>query len=139
MALINNKKYSWSDIHAVVLNRLILGITAINYSSKREYELAMGQGDVAQGYTKGSYKPTAKVKLQMDEMQALRRIAPGGDITNLPPVTWTITYVDDDNIPVTHEFTATFTNDEGGGDNGSNKALESDIELFVIGKINYNA
>lgn len=136
---INNRKFSWSDIHAVVLGRLILGITEITYSDNAKIENAMGQGTVAQGYTIGDYEAKANLKLQMDEVQALRRIAPGGHLYKLPPIEWTVAYVNDDNLPVTHQFTALFKNDEGGGSNGSNKALESGLELFVVGEINWNA
>ena len=135
--LINNRLHSWSDIKAIALNRLIIGIKAINYKDNLVHEDGMGQGAIPVGYTTGNYKAEASVTLLMAEVQALRNASPDGRLTSIRPFVWNIAYINEDNLPVRHSFLAKFTNDEGGGDNGSASALESKLELKVIGQIKW--
>ena len=137
--LINSRLYSWSDITALILNHLLIGIKAINYKDNVVHEDAMGQGSVPVGYTTGPYKAEASVVLLMSEVQALRNASVDGRLTSIRPFVWTIAYLNEDQIPVKHSFMAKFTNDEAGGDNGSSGALETKLELKVVGRINWKA
>lgn len=136
---INTRLYSWADIKAFMLGRMPTGITEITYKDNLPHEDVYGQGNVPVGYTVGNYKAEASITLLMGEVEALRRASPTGRLSSIRPFLITVAYINEDQIPVKHSFTAKFTSDEGGGNNGNSNALATTLPLKVVGMINWKA
>jgi len=96
--LINGKSYEWADIVVNIMGVPIVGITSISYDDKQNMVNVMGAGNrpVSRGY--GSFEPTAKITMLMEEVEALRTVARGisqyGSIQSIPEFDIQVIYLD---------------------------------------------
>lgn len=92
--LINGKAYEWADIKVNLFGVPIVGITAIEYDDKQNMTNIMGAGNrvVSRGY--GSFEPTAKITLLMEEIENIMSVAPLGVIQSIPEFDITVAYLD---------------------------------------------
>lgn len=90
--LINGESYAWAQIVCTVLNVPIVGITEISYKEMQEKKDNYGQGKypVSRGY--GKIETEGSITLYMEEVEALRRVAPNGRILDIPPFPIVVTY-----------------------------------------------
>lgn len=92
--LINGKANEWADIVVNVLGSPLTSITGLEYEDNQEMENIYGAGNrpVARAY--GNFKPTAKLTINMEELEGIQAIAPNGDIQRIPEFDITVVYFD---------------------------------------------
>ncbi|HTF18154.1 MAG TPA: hypothetical protein VK658_08790 [Chryseolinea sp.] len=85
--LINGSTYNWAQIRTQFSNMTtpMIGVTAINYSSSREFENIPGAGDQPVARSSGNVTYEASITLFKDEVKRLQDAAPFGDITLMSP------------------------------------------------------
>jgi len=130
--VINNRKYSWADVNAIIFGRLLVGISAISYKHKEEIKGVKGSGKKDIGYVQGNYEADGSITLHMDEVQSIRRkLLPGQNLMSIKPFKVVVAFINEDNLPVKHSFNAKFMNDGVEVDNGGTKAIDSKIDLYI--------
>jgi hypothetical protein len=87
---VNGHMYGWATLELRILGRLVIGITKIEYKmvSEKVHNYGKGRRPIGVGY--GNIKPEAMIGLHQEELQALRAIAPFGDITQIPAFSGTV-------------------------------------------------
>lgn len=109
--LINGRAYDYTQITAVVLGVPLAGISAINYVTEQEKKNNFGTGNQPVSRGRGPKDPTASMEISMNDVEAIRDVAPNGDLLDIPPFDIVIVF---GNIqkPVTHVLkNAEFSND----------------------------
>ncbi len=113
MATINGKQYEWAHIDTVVMGRPVIGLRGIDYKKSREKEPLYGRGYKAIGIQKGNEKCEGTLTVLQSELEAMCRAAGSRlDVTELPPIDITVSYVPEDGTPIVDlirgvEFTET--------------------------------
>jgi len=72
---INQKEYAWGDISVYVLGRFIFGLTAIEYTTKKEKTHRYGAGRNPRSIQHGKRTPEGKWAISQSEVEALNRAA----------------------------------------------------------------
>lgn len=95
--LINGKSYEWADIIINILGVPLIGVTQISYDENQKMENIMGAGNrvVSRGY--GSYEPTAKITILMEELenfQTANALSQFGSIQDIPEFDINVMYLD---------------------------------------------
>ena len=136
--LINGRAYDFSQIQATVLGVPLQSITEINYTEVQEKTNNMGAGTrpVSRGH--GAIEPEASIGLSMNDIEALRAVAPGGSLLKIPAFDITDTYLHPTQAQVvTHVLkNAEFTDDgveASQGDTDINRTF-----ALVISNIKFN-
>ena len=82
--LINGVNYSWGNLTIVAYGNIVIAVTALKYKSKQEKTNNYGLGiePISRGYGRKEYE--SSVTLYIDELKKLRKVAPGGDIMQIP-------------------------------------------------------
>lgn len=109
--LINGRAYDYVDIQLSILGAQINGITEINYTSEQEKTNNFGAGvyPVSRGHA--ARDTTGSLGLNMNEVEALRGVAPFGDLLQIPAFDVIIVFGNVQN-PKTHVVkNVEFTND----------------------------
>ena len=83
-ALINGKSYEYADISMNIMGVIIAGITEINYSDEQDITPVYGAGRKMVSYGNGQIKPSGHIKLLMEEVENIVRVAPLGRIQDIP-------------------------------------------------------
>lgn len=110
--LINGEAYAWAQIVCTVLNVPIVGITEIKYNAKqvKKDNYSTGVYPTSRGY--GNKEFDASITFAMEELEAIRRAVPGGDILDVPPFQVVVNFIPKNGIVVTHTlFNAEFLED----------------------------
>jgi hypothetical protein len=102
--LINGVSYSWADIILNIMGQPIAGVSAINYSDKREKQDNHGAGANPVARTYGKKTSNASITLDVLEVEALQNAAPDGDISRIPPFTVPVCFVNEAGVLVTHKL-----------------------------------
>lgn len=91
--LLNGVSYGWGSIQVFMLNKNIIGCRAINYTMNSETENIYGTGvnPVQRGF--GNVTFEGSITLLKEEVVALQKIAPLGDITNIPAFDIMVSYL----------------------------------------------
>jgi hypothetical protein len=136
LPLINGQTYAWSDIELSIMGVVVTGVTEIDYESDRESKLHYGAGSEPISYAYGTLKCKGGVTLAMSALDAIREVAPLGDITLCPPFPIIVSFVNAVNKIVTHKLLGCmFTNDGMSAKHGDTN-IEKKLNL-LIGKIIY--
>lgn len=100
--LINGTAYSWSQIKVNILGVPVVGIDAIKYGEKQAIEDNMGAGNrpVSRGY--GGITAEAAVTLHMEEVEAIQRAVPTGNILDVPEFDIIVSFLPTGGNIVTH-------------------------------------
>lgn len=100
MPIINNKEYAWGDITVVILGRPIIGITGIEYTSKKVKEQRYGSGRDVKSIQHGRWEPGGTITLMQSEVIAMNKAAKQGGYRNVLDIEVDIivSYVSDDGI-----------------------------------------
>lgn len=101
-ALINGKSYEWADIIINILGAQFAGVTSISYEDNQEMENIYGAGNRPVSRAYGNFRPTAKVTLLMEELEAIQAIAPNGVLQLIPEFDITVAFVDSALVPRVH-------------------------------------
>ena len=83
MATFDSKQYSWCDISIAFGGRILIGVTEVEYTEKREKDLLYGRGCKPHGIVSGNRSFEGKVSLWQSELEAMTRDAPNNDILGL--------------------------------------------------------
>lgn len=75
MIRINNKEYEWGDISVVVLGKIVLGITGVEYTATRTKETRRGAGVMPKSIQYGDREFTGTLTLMQSEVIALNQAA----------------------------------------------------------------
>lgn len=91
--LINGRAHDWASITLCYANVIVAGITAIKYGETRDKQdnYGLGSRPVSRGY--GQVKATSNITMLAEEVAALEKIAPNGDITLLPPTDVVVSFI----------------------------------------------
>ncbi|KGF16409.1 hypothetical protein HMPREF1640_09895 [Prevotella sp. S7-1-8] len=131
---INGKLYDWADIVTTIAGVPVTGIVAIEYSDDQEVEVKYGAGRYPVGYGKGRIKPTAKITLYQEEVEAIQAQSVNGRLQDIAPFDINVTYMPDSGIVKTDKLrNCMFKNNKRGwkeGDTG--KTVELDLLLSNI-------
>lgn len=131
---INGKLYDWADIVTTIAGVPVTGIVAIEYSDDQEVEVKYGAGRYPVGYGKGRIKPTAKITLYQEEVEAIQAQSANGRLQDIAPFNINVTYMPDSGIVKTDKLrNCMFKNNKRDwkeGDTG--KTVELDLLLSNI-------
>jgi len=134
--LINGRAYDYADIQLSVLGAQINGVTEITYTSEQEKTNNFGTGifPVSRGHA--GRDCSGSLGLNMNEVEALRGVAPFGDLLNIPTFDVVIVFGNVTN-PKTHVVkNVEFTNDgveTSQGDTAINRVFD-----FVASHVVYS-
>lgn len=101
---INGKLYDWADIVTTIAGVPVTGIVAIEYSDDQEVEVKYGAGRYPVGYGKGRIKPTAKITLYQEEVEAIQAQSVNGRLQDIAPFDINVTYMPDSGIVKTDKL-----------------------------------
>lgn len=131
---INGKLYDWADIVTTIAGVPVTGIVAIEYSDDQEVEVKYGAGRYPVGYGKGRIKPTAKITLYQEEVEAIQAQSVNGRLQDIAPFNINVIYMPDSGIVKTDKLrNCMFKNNKRNwkeGDTG--KPVELDLLLSNI-------
>lgn len=83
MATFNSKQYAWCELSIAFAGRILIGVTELEYTEKREKDLLYGRGCKPHGIVSGNHSFEGKVSLWQSELEAMTRDAPNNDILGL--------------------------------------------------------
>ena len=83
MATFNSKQYAWCDLSIAFGGRILIGVTELEYTEKREKDLLYGRGCKPHGVAVGNRSYEGKMSLWQSELEAMTRDAPNNDILGL--------------------------------------------------------
>jgi hypothetical protein len=83
MATFNSKQYAWCELSIAFGGRIIIGVTELEYTEKREKDLLYGRGCKPHGIVAGNRSFEGKVSIWQSELEAMTRDAKDNDILNL--------------------------------------------------------
>lgn len=136
--LLNGVAYGWGSTQVFMLNKNIIGCRAINYKVVSETENIYGTGvnPVQRGFGNITYE--GSITLLKEEVVELQKIAPLGDICNIPAFDIQISFLP--GLAATKVCTDTlkkvvFTNN---GHTGAQNDKSYEVELVLsIGSIDF--
>ena len=103
--LVNGIEYSWANAVFAVAGVVVTGISEIEYSDSVEKVHNWGSGDKPVSRSYGKYEATGSITLHMSEVEGLTRVAPNGDIKQIPPFDITVTFAAQlGQLPVKHKL-----------------------------------
>lgn len=100
--LINGVAYSWGQIILTILGAPIAGVSEIEYDDKQDIVDNYGAGNFVNSRGFGKVETSAKIKLSMEEVEALTNKAPGRRIQNIPEFDTIVTYLNPGGAVVRH-------------------------------------
>lgn len=132
--LINGKAWGWVDLEASILGRSLVGVNSLEYSVSSETEEVMGAGKFPVAYGEKAETYSGSIELLMEEIVALRRVAPGNNLTTLPPFQIIARYSTNAGTKVTKDvITCQITEDKGGMAQGeSHKYHTLNLKVYSI-------
>ena len=84
LTLVNGRAFSYVDVTLAILNVPIPGLSAINYTEEQDKTNEFGTSNrpVARGV--GAINASGSLEMSMNEVEALRDIAPNGSLLLIP-------------------------------------------------------
>ena len=79
----SSKQYAWCDISVAFGGRIIEGITAVEYTEKKEKDFLYGRGCKPHGIVGGNRSMEGKITLWQSEIEAMTRDAKNKDLLSL--------------------------------------------------------
>lgn len=137
--LINGRSYSWADLTVNIFGAPLAGISAISYEDKTEKTNIYGAGNkpVARGYGNTTYE--GSITISVEEVEAIEKAAPQGNIAKIPPFTVVVAYVPEGSTKIKKEklLAVEFTGNKRAWKQ-NDQTGEVEIPL-IIGDIVWNA
>lgn len=97
--MFSSKQYAWSDISVSIGGKVLQGITAIEYTQKREKELIYGRGDDPHSIGRGKNSYEGKVSIWQSELEAMVQSTASKNVLSLS-FDLIISYVPEDGGPI---------------------------------------
>lgn len=82
--LINGRAYDYVDIQLSILGAEINGVTEINYTQEQEKANNFGTGVFPTSRGRAARDTSGSLGLSMNEVEALREVAPLGNLLDIP-------------------------------------------------------
>lgn len=139
--MINGKKYSWEDITITFPHGVMVDVSEIEYSDKKETEAQYGKGATPTGYGEGNYSAEGKAKMKREEFELLKAslVKLGAkSIYKHKPFPITVGYANDDQPTVTDTLKACKITAMSNGPKQGDKSVDVEIELLILGGIDWN-
>ena len=136
--LINGVSHSWVDIVINLLGVPVAGVRGIKYDETQEKTNNYGSGrrPVSRGY--GKIETTGSITLMSEEILALEKAAPNGNILDIPPFEVIVSYIpkNSTNICTDVLHNCEFTKNARDAKEGD-VMLETELDL-VISHVDWN-
>jgi len=129
--LINGRAYSWGDIKCVVLGTPVAGISSISYEDEQEIEDNYGAGRLPVSRGHGQITTTASLTLQMEELVALQKVAPGGRLQDIPAFDIVVSYLPGNGTVTTDILKNVQFKKNARAPKQGDKKIESEIPLAI--------
>jgi hypothetical protein len=83
--LINGRAYSFVDVVVKIAGVIAPSVMKIDYTEDQEKKNNFGTGERPTSRGKGKIEAKASIDLSMNDVEAIRDVAPDGSLLNLPP------------------------------------------------------
>lgn len=138
---INGKFRNYGSIRITAFGSTLTTAKAISYDREDDIDGVKALGTTKDiGHTQGNEKYNGSITLLSEEVDAIQKsLPPGKSIQDIPPFPISVSYVDDNNLQVSHTLIGCkFKKNSRAGEAGSNDALAVEIPLYIA-DINWNA
>lgn len=139
--MINGKRYGWEDISIVFPSGVMVTITEIEYSDKKDNEALYGKGSNPNGYGEGNYSAEGKAKMSREEYESFTTalLALGApSIYQHKPFPVIVNYANADQIPITDTLRSCKLKSTSNGPKQGDKSVEVEIGFDIFGGILWN-
>lgn len=108
--LVNGIAYSYVDVKVKLAGVVIPSVSKINYTEEQEKENNYGTGERPVSRGRGKIEPKASFEISMNDIEALRDVAPNGSLLKLQPFDIEVSFLNAQRV-ITHtikncEFTS---------------------------------
>ena len=108
----NGRAYDFGQVIVNILGVPVVGVSSISYTMEQEKTNNFGQGYNPVSRGKGAKNASASIEISMNDVEAIRDVAPAGDLTEIPAFDIVVTYLNDQK-PVTHVLKSCEFTDDG--------------------------
>ena len=135
--LVNGESFSYVQITPIYLKVPLVSMTSINYEETQEKVDNPGTGNRGVSRGRADIKSSGSIELSMNDIEALRDVAPEGSLLLLPSTDFILVFGNPQNVQTHILKNLEFTNDGGSGTQG-------DVDLkftlnFIISHVIYRA
>lgn len=133
--LVNGQAFDYSQITPLYLGVPLVSMTSINYEETQEKVDNPGTGNRGISRGRADIKSTGSIELSMNDIEALRDIAPSGSLLLLPATDFILVFGNPQNVQTHVLKNLEFTNDGGTGTQG-----DTDMKMtlnFIISHVIY--
>lgn len=116
--LVNGVEYDFTQIRVSLLGVTLAGVKEITYTTEQEKSNNKGSGVEPVSRGRGAKDYSGSLELAMTDVLALRAASPTGDLTDLPPFTIVVTYLNSKQFITDTLTQVEFTSDGSGGSEG---------------------
>lgn len=129
--LINGRTYDWGDINLLIAGVPVTGIVSIEYKEEQEKVDNFGAGRYPVSRSRGKITTSAKMSLDMKEVEAIQSRSRNGRLQDIDPFTITVTYIPDTGTGIVTDIlhNVEFKNNGRSWKSGDTK---QDVELDLI-------
>jgi hypothetical protein len=99
--LINGRSYDFTQIIVTILGVPVASVSKITYNQKQDKTNNYGQGSNAVSRGQGVIEADASFDISMNDIEAIRDVAPNGSLLNVPAFDITV-FFGNAQKPVTH-------------------------------------
>lgn len=99
--LINGRAYDFTQIVVKILGAPVVSVSAINYTEEQSKENNYGAGTRPVSRGQGAINPTASIDISMNDVEAIRDVAPDGSLLKLDPFDIEVSFLNAQKV-VTH-------------------------------------
>ncbi len=127
--LVNGKAYSYVDIVVKIAGINTPSVSKISYTEEQQKENNYGTGSRPVSRGEGKIEAKASIEISMNDVEAIRDVAPDGSLLRLPPFDIQVTFLNSSKV-VTHTIkNCEFTSDgvEAGVDD---KDIKTSFDLI---------
>jgi len=135
LPLVNGQAFDYSQITPLYLGVPLVSMTSITYEETQEKVDNPGTGNRGISRGRADIKSTGSIELSMNDIEALRDIAPQGSLLLLPATDFILVFGNPQNIQTHVLKNLEFTNDGGTGTQG-----DTDMKMtlnFIISNVIY--
>lgn len=139
--MINGKKYGWEDITVTFPQGVMVGISEIEYSDKKETEAIYGKGSNPVGYGEGNYSAEGKAKMTKEEFENFKvslMATSGKALYRHTPFPIIVSYANDDQPTVTDTLPACKITSMSNAPKQGDKTVDVEIQFVVLKPILWN-
>ena len=135
LPLINGQAFDYAQITPLYLGVPLVSMTSITYEETQEKVDNPGTGNRGISRGRADIKSSGSIELSMNDIEALREVAPNGSLLALPASDFILVFGNPQNIQTHILKNLEFTNDGGTGTQG-----DTDLKMtlnFIISNVIY--